>query len=79
MRPHTGHLSGRFDGWADLSGQSVEESLDELAAAIDIDRTDEFSLDSDDFPKVCLADSVSEDGSCCGACGFELNADISLR
>lgn len=65
---------GRFDGWADLSGQPVETSLSELAAAFSIDRDDECSFDSDEFPKVCLGQSLSDEGDDrCGSCGTELN------
>ncbi|MEH0110805.1 hypothetical protein V6N00_13925 [Tersicoccus sp. MR15.9] len=60
-----------FDGWDDLSGQPVEDSLRELAFAFSIDREDEASFDSDDFPKVIFRDQTTED-DVCGACGKDL-------
>jgi hypothetical protein len=79
---------GQFDGWKDLSNQPVETSLDELAAAFGFDRHDEYSYDSDEFPKVVFAGQV-HDGCCelcehdddhcerccidrCGSCGEQL-------
>lgn len=56
-----------FDGWALAPGvepMSVEDNLDEIAAAFGIDRMDEYSFDSDDFPKVVFAGSVEEDERC---------------
>lgn len=43
----------RFDGWQTAPGlyQSVEANLDEIAYAFDLDRDDEHSFDSGDFPK----------------------------
>lgn len=60
-----------FDGWADVTGRmGAEENLNELAAAFGIDRMDEHSFDSGDFPKVIFASQV--DGDTCDKCGFEL-------
>jgi len=60
-----------FDGWHDATeDQSVEDNLTELAAAFGIDREDECTFDSDEFPKVIFS-SDSEDETC-GACGVEL-------
>ncbi|BDZ52795.1 hypothetical protein GCM10025867_50360 (plasmid) [Frondihabitans sucicola] len=42
-------------------GMTVEEALDQLAAVDGIDREDEFSFDSDDFPKVIFESQVTED------------------
>ena len=44
--------------------------LERWATTLDIDRGDESSYDSDDFPKVIFADSA--DGESCGECGEEL-------
>jgi len=48
----------------------MEEVLDRLADAAGIDRTDEWSFDSDDFPKVILAVQIGgSDRDRCGRCG----------
>lgn len=60
----------QFDGWQDLSGMSAEDNLRELALSFGIDREDENTFDSDDFPKVIFASQV--DGDACGRCGVEL-------
>lgn len=61
-----------FDGWEDATGRmSAEENLTELALAFGIDRQDESSYDSDDFPKVVFASSV-EDEETCDRCGGPL-------
>lgn len=60
-----------FDGWKDATGRmSAEENLTELALAFGIDRTDESSFDSDDFPKIVF--SSDTDGDTCDRCGEEL-------
>lgn len=44
-----------YDGWAlapDATVLSPEDNLDEIAAAFGINRSDEHTFDSDDFPKV---------------------------
>lgn len=41
-----------------------ETVLDQHAAANGIDRTDEHTFDSDDFPKVVFADEVQPDDYC---------------
>lgn len=59
-----------FDGWADCSipPMTAEQNLDEIAYAFGIDRTDEWSFDSGDFPKVILSlDDAARDQ--CGQCG----------
>jgi hypothetical protein len=50
---------------------TVEESLDRLAAHRNIDRADEYSFDSDDFPKPITQESIEREGrlSQCGDCG----------
>lgn len=62
----------QFDGWKDVSTppMSAEENLTELAAAFGIDRFDEATYDSDEFPKVAFRDMV--DGDTCGNCGEDL-------
>lgn len=62
----------KFDGWKLAEGvdMSTEANLDEIAAAFGIDRADEYSFDSDHFPKVIFADSVDND--VCGACHEKL-------
>lgn len=64
---------GAFDGWALAEGvsMSTEANLAEIAAAFSIDRMDERSYDSDEFPKVIFAIQLEEDERC-GACGEEL-------
>lgn len=59
-----------FDGWASTPSVMLtpEENLNEVAAAFGIDRGDESSFDSDEFPKVIRADQVRDDDRC-GACG----------
>ena len=51
-----------------------EESLDLIAAERGIDRMDESSFDSDDFPKVIFACQVESDDERCGDCGQPLIA-----
>lgn len=49
----------------------VERWLDSLAKMNGVDRQDEHSFDSGDFPKVVFADQI-EDGETCHGCGDEL-------
>lgn len=62
-------------GWELAEGVtlSVEEDLNEIAFANSIDRTDESSFHSDDFPKVILAEDDTQDF--CSVCGLTLSAD----
>lgn len=62
----------KFDGWKiDPSLYvSPEDNLTELAAAFGIDRMDERSFDSDDFPKVIFVDQTEDYP--CDICGGEL-------
>jgi len=64
---------GAFEGWALAEGitMSTEDNLSEIAAAFGIDRDDEASFDSGDFPKVIFA-SMAEGDEHCGACGEPL-------
>ena len=49
---------------------SVEDALDQIADANAIDRYDEWSFDTDDFPKVIF--SIDDDDCYCGRCGKRL-------
>jgi hypothetical protein len=62
-----------FDGWAVAPGvrMSAEDNLSELALAFGINRNDEHTFDSDEFPKVVFVDQL-EAGETCGNCGQEL-------
>lgn len=57
---------GPFDGWAlgFSVRMEVEQNLDEIADAFGINRGDERTFDSGDFPKVVFADNVEEDEFC---------------
>lgn len=60
------------DGWT-LMGvvMSTEDNLAEIAHAFGIDRMNESSFDSGDFPKVIFASQV-EDDEYCGKCDRSL-------
>lgn len=62
-----------FDGWALGHGiyMATEDNLDEIAASFGIDREDEYTFDSDQFPKVILTGQVDEHQTC-ETCGDEL-------
>lgn len=59
-----------FDGWKLASGvrMSVEDNLNEIAAAFGINRDDESSFDSGEFPLVLSRDMLSTNDECveCG-------------
>jgi len=66
-----------FEGWATVAfpmipmvRMSTEDNLSEIAYAFGIDRMDERSYDSGDFPKVVFESSVEDD--ICTTCGREL-------
>lgn len=86
-----------FDGWALVPGtheyeavtlgdrQATESNLSEIATAFGIDRDDETTFDSGDFPKVVFRDSASDyahthDGQPerCGMCGEPLTEPDDL-
>ena len=46
---------------------TAEENLNRMARALDIDREDERTFDSDDFPKVVFSVQIEEPETC-GAC-----------
>ena len=56
------------------SDESAEHALDRIAMRRGIDRMDERSFDSDDFPKVIFASQV-ESPEICGSCGSDLIID----
>lgn len=60
----------QFYGWALAEGvqMSTEDNLSEIAAAFSIDRMDEGSFDSGEFPKVIFGSQVESDEERCGAC-----------
>jgi hypothetical protein len=49
----------------------TEEALERLAISEGIERYDEHTFDSDDFPKVIFSDWIEPDQHC-SACGEEL-------
>lgn len=59
---------GAFDGWAIAEGYapmpSTEDNLSEIAQAFGINRANETTFDSGDFPKVVFASDASEDDYC---------------
>ncbi len=65
----------RFDGWQLSPVQGLrpvmptEDNLNEIATAFGIDRMDETTFDSDDFPKVVFRDNLQGHQERCGACG----------
>lgn len=48
------------------SSVDIETVLDAAAAAKGLDREDETTFDSDDFPKVLLYPEVDDGEACCG-------------
>lgn len=60
---------GKF--YVDTEDMSTEGVIGHWADAVGIDRDDEHSYDSGDFPKVVFASSV-EDTEHCGQCGQEI-------
>jgi hypothetical protein len=64
-----------FDGWALAKGadnMSTEANLSEVAAAFGIDRDDERTFDSSEFPKVIFSDQATWMDQCC-VCGVYLD------
>ena len=57
-----------------LPAWTTEEALDDIAERVGLDRYDERSYDSDDFPKVVFADSIGDAGpEYCGRCHARLD------
>ena len=48
----------------DVQVGSIESALDVLASDLGINRNDEFSFDSSEFPKVIFADQLEETDWC---------------
>ena len=69
-------LPGNGDRMKVAATPPTEVLLDELATKYGIDRQDEYSFDSDNFPKVVfryhLSDHVNEGIDECHHCGWEL-------
>jgi hypothetical protein len=67
-----------YDGWALAPSvahtMTTEQNLDEIAFHFTIDRTDERSFDSGDFPKVLLVGDTGQGDTedRCAVCGEEL-------
>lgn len=65
-----------FDGWALAAGaapMSTEDNLGEIADAFGINRMDERSFDSSEFPKVIFRSSLSDEvDEFCEKCGAPL-------
>lgn len=61
--------TAEYEGWGLAQGvvMDVEENLDEIAAAFAVDRYEETSFDSEDFPKVAFSHQLEDDS--CGGCG----------
>jgi hypothetical protein len=64
-------MIARRDASPTARDMAVEAVLDQCAEAFAIDRHDEISFDSSEFPKVVLRADVA-DGDRCGACHDEL-------
>ena len=65
--------------WAvGLKPGSAEVMLDDLFATLGVDRQDEYTFDSDDFPKIVTLGHLdfhsNEDLDECGECGERLGA-----
>lgn len=80
------HIVGQIDGQADVDTHEVESKLDYLATMFGVDRYDESSYDSGDFPKIyvgtphdgCSVDNGYEPGQCgdrCATCGEPLDGE----
>jgi hypothetical protein len=65
---------GMYEGWELAPGAyvSAEDTLDEIAYAFHIDRLDEDTFDSGDFPKVILDHQATWRDHCC-VCGSYLD------
>lgn len=65
-----------FEGWALATDvrMSVENNLNEIAAAFQIDRMDERSFDSSEFPKVIFSSQV-EQPERCSNCHNEIDGE----
>lgn len=67
------HIVEQIDGEApveDIAG-AIEEKLDYIAGMFGIDREDESTFDSGDFPKVAFSDELYDHAHC--ACGHRID------
>lgn len=81
------HIVEQLDGQAPVPANEAEDKLDYLGVMLGINREDERSYDSGDFPKVIFADQVhdvctagndyqpGQCGDCCGSCGKQLGGE----
>jgi hypothetical protein len=65
-----GCVETHFERNHGIAPATAEDMLDEYAEANGIDRDDESSFDSDDFPKVVL--DIDADTEICGQCHNEI-------
>jgi hypothetical protein len=66
-------------GFNSVADDNTEELLNQLALSAHIDREDERSFDSDNFPKVVFRDQARGYGINCGWCGslfVPINTDV---
>jgi hypothetical protein len=65
-----------YDGWKLAAGvhMSTEANLSEIAAAFPIDRQDERTFDSADFPKVIFSSQI-EGAEYCASCHAEIDGE----
>lgn len=70
---------GEFEGWKLAAGirMTTEQNLSEIAYAFQIDRMDETTFDSHDFPKV-IFDSQVESFEPCATCGRDISDSDSV-
>jgi hypothetical protein len=61
-------IAAKADTSEGLWRWDVEGELDAIARIVGIDRQDENTFDSDDFPKVVFADMVEDEDERCGNC-----------
>lgn len=74
------HIVEQVDGQAPVTGEQVEAKLDYLAMMLGVNRQDEHSFGTRDFPKVITRQQAEHDqgwdeegkGSTCGVCGLVL-------
>lgn len=63
---------GMFQQYAPFAPTLTEDVLEAAAKALGIDRQDERSYDSSEFPKVIFGSDVESDDERCGKCGESL-------
>ena len=66
------------EGDGEFKPADSETMLDEIASILGVDRQDEYTFDSDDFPKIVTLGHLdfhsNEDLDVCGECGEGLGA-----